>query len=136
MMIPHHEQAIEMAELASSRASNADVKALAAQIQAAQQPEINEMRGWLTSRGVPTMPNDMGHNMPGGMMSSDDMARLEGLLGAEFDREFLTSMTAHHQGAIDMAEAEQANGSYQPAKAMAPTSFLPRPRRSTRWPSC
>jgi uncharacterized protein (DUF305 family) len=51
MMIPHHEQAIEMTELASTRASNADVKALAAQIQAAQQPEINEMRGWLASWG-------------------------------------------------------------------------------------
>ena len=51
MMIPHHEQAIEMTELASTRASNADVKALAAQIQAAQQPEINEMRGWFASWG-------------------------------------------------------------------------------------
>jgi uncharacterized protein (DUF305 family) len=118
-MIPHHEQAIEMAKLASTRASNAEVKALAAQIRAAQQPEIDEMTGWLSSWGVPSMPNDMGHGMPGGMMSSDDMAKLEGLSGTEFDREFLTSMTTHHQGAIDMAEAEQANGSYEPAKTMA-----------------
>src|SRR4249920_2095383 len=64
MMIPHHEQAIEMAQLASTRASSADVKALAAQIQAAQQPEIDEMKGWLASWGVPTMPNNTGHNMP------------------------------------------------------------------------
>lgn len=119
MMIPHHEQAIEMAQLASTRASSADVKALAAQIQAAQQPEIDEMKGWLASWGVPTMPNNTGHNMPGGMMNNDDMAKLEGLSGAEFDREFLTAMTTHHQGAIDMAEAEQANGSYEPAKTMA-----------------
>ena len=119
MMIPHHQQAIEMAQLASSRASNADVKALAAQIQAAQQPEIDEMKGWLVSWNVPVMPDGTGHNMPGGMMSSDDMAELEGLTGAAFDREFLTSMTTHHQGAIDMAKAEQANGSYEPAKTMA-----------------
>jgi uncharacterized protein (DUF305 family) len=126
MMIPHHEQAIEMAGLASSRASSTEVKALAAQIQAAQQPEIDEMKGWLAGWGAPTMSNDMGtkdtgHDMAGGMMSSDDMATLEGLSGTAFDREFLTSMTTHHQGAVDMAEAEQANGSYQPAKTMAAT---------------
>ena len=56
MMIPHHEQAIEMAQLAASRASNADVKTLAAQIQAAQQPEIDEMTGWLPSWNVPALP--------------------------------------------------------------------------------
>jgi uncharacterized protein (DUF305 family) len=119
MMVPHHQQAIEMAQLASTRASSADVTALAGQIQAAQQPEIDEMRGWLTSWGVPTMPNDMGHGTPGGLMSRDDMAKLEGLSGTVFDREFLSSMTTHHQGAIDMAKAEQANGSYEPAKTMA-----------------
>lgn len=119
MMIPHHEQAIEMAQLAATRASNAGVKTLAAQIQAAQQPEIDEMTGWLTSWNVPALPKATSHGMPGGMMSSDDMTKLEGLSGTEFDREFLTSMTTHHQGAIDMAKAEQANGSYEPAKTMA-----------------
>jgi uncharacterized protein (DUF305 family) len=53
------------------------------------------------------------------MMGSGDMARLEGLSGKAFDREFLTSMTSHHQGAIDMARAEQANGRYEPAKTLA-----------------
>lgn len=129
MMIPHHEDAIEMAKLAETRANSTDVKALAAQIQAAQQPEINEMKGWLTSWGEPTMPAGVGQGagapsgmpgggMPGGMMGSGDMAKLEGLSGKAFDREFLTSMTSHHQGAIDMARAEQANGRYGPAKTM------------------
>ena len=65
------------------------------------------------------MPGGMPTGMPGGMMSSGDMAKLEGLSGKDFDREFLTSMTAHHQGAIDMARTEQADGSYEPAKTMA-----------------
>jgi uncharacterized protein (DUF305 family) len=53
------------------------------------------------------------------MMSSDDMAKLEGLTGSAFDREFLTMMTAHQQGAIEMARTEQADGRYKPAKTMA-----------------
>jgi uncharacterized protein (DUF305 family) len=120
-MIPHHEQAIEMAKLAATRAESPEVKAFASQIQAAQDPEINEMKAWLSSWGEPTtMPNDMSHGgHMSGPMSSDDMAKLEGLSGSAFDREFLTMMTAHHQGAIEMAKTEQANGRYKPAKAMA-----------------
>jgi uncharacterized protein (DUF305 family) len=139
MMIPHHEDAIEMAKLAQTRSDNPDVKALAAQIQAAQQPEIEQMRGWLASWGVPNMPagrgpDGMGPNgrgpdgtvpggppagRPGGMMSSGDMARLEGLSGTEFDREFLTMMTAHHRTAITMAQAVQANGRHEPTQTLA-----------------
>jgi uncharacterized protein (DUF305 family) len=134
MMIPHHDDAIEMAKLAPTRADSADVKALAAQIQAAQQPEIEQMKGWLASWNEPTMPAGMGPDgmgqggnmpggaptgMPGGMMSSGDMAKLEGLSGTEFDREFLTMMTAHHETAINMARAVQANGRYEPTKTLA-----------------
>jgi uncharacterized protein (DUF305 family) len=142
MMIPHHEQAIEMAQLAATRSDNPEVKALAAQIQAAQQPEIEQMRGWLASWGVPTMPAGAGPDgrgpvggmgpdgtvpggppagMPGGWMGRGDMARLEGLSGTEFDREFLTRMTAHHQTAITMAQAVQANGRHEPTQTLAAT---------------
>lgn len=132
MMIPHHQQALEMAKLAAARAGSPQVKQLAATIEAAQQPEITTMTGWLTSWGQPTtmpgMPsNSGGHGghdmgtgatMPG-MMSEGDMMTLEGLTGTEFDRSFLTMMIAHHQGAIDMAETEQISGSYQPAIDLA-----------------
>jgi uncharacterized protein (DUF305 family) len=121
-MIPHHEQAIEMAKLAPSRAQSPDVKALASQIQAAQDPEINQMKEWLASWGEPTaVPSGMNHgdDMSGGKMDASDMTKLEGLTGQNFDREFLTMMTAHHQGAIEMAQTEQANGLYEPAKIMA-----------------
>jgi uncharacterized protein (DUF305 family) len=80
MMIPHHEQAIEMAKLAPTRANSTDVKALAAQIQAAQQPEINEMKGWLSAWGEPTMPAGVGQGAggPGRNARRDDGQRRHG----------------------------------------------------------
>jgi len=115
-MIPHHRQAVEMAGFASP-----EVKALAQQIQGAQDPEIATMTGWLTAWNVPVPAAGHGmHGMGGtGMMSEQDMTRLQTLSGSAFDREFLTMMTAHHNGAIEMADTELAQGSYPPAKALA-----------------
>ena len=112
-MIPHHRQAVEMADLASTRASSPEVTALAAQIKDAQDPEIETMSGWLASWGQPVPEDmsgmDMSSSMPG-MMSMDDMSALEDASGAEFDRMFLTMMIEHHEGAIEMAQTEQADG--------------------------
>lgn len=131
MMIPHHQQAVEMAKLAATRAGNPQVKQLAAAIETAQQPEIATMTGWLTSWGQPTTMPSMpgmpsasgGHDMGGGtmpgMMSEADMMTLEALTGTEFDRSFLTMMVAHHQGAIDMAKAAQTEGLYPPVIELA-----------------
>jgi uncharacterized protein (DUF305 family) len=124
-MIPHHKQAVMMAQQASSRAKSPAVKTLAAQIQSAQDPEITTMTGWLTSWGQPTQQPGMsgmaGHDMGsmGGSMSDADMTKLSKLTGAVFDREFLTMMTAHHNGAIEMARTQLAQGQYPPAKALA-----------------
>ena len=121
-MIPHHEQAVQMAQLAAPRAAEPKVQALAAQIKAAQGPEITTLKGWLTSWGEPTAaPGTSGHtgHGTGGMMSEADMATLAGLSGQAFDREFLTRMTEHHRGAIEMARAEQTEGRYGPAKQLA-----------------
>ncbi|MFJ2830536.1 DUF305 domain-containing protein [Streptomyces sp. NPDC087263] len=123
-MIQHHRQAIDMAELADSRASSQEVKDLATKIKGAQDPEIRTMSGWLTSWGeaVPDdmsgMEHDTSSTMPG-MMSSDDMAKLDKASGAEFDTMFLTMMVQHHEGAIEMAKTEQANGTYGPATKLA-----------------
>lgn len=118
-MIPHHEQAVEMAKLAQTRAADPEVKALAAQIQAAQAPEIKQMSGWLRSWGEPTaMPGMGGHDMAG-MMSSADMAKLAGLTGNGFDREFVTMMIEHHNGAIQTARTEQNDGRNGAAKQLA-----------------
>ncbi|MFG2302424.1 DUF305 domain-containing protein [Actinacidiphila glaucinigra] len=129
-MIPHHRQAVAMAEVAETRASSDEVKSLADKIKQAQDPEINTMSGWLTAWGK-DVPQDIGmdHEMPGmdhgdassmpGMMGSDQMGDLDGASGKAFDTMFLTMMIEHHQGAIDMAKTEKNQGAYAPAKALA-----------------
>ncbi|MCX4387017.1 DUF305 domain-containing protein [Micromonospora peucetia] len=123
MMIPHHQQAVEMADLAATRAADPEVKRLAAEIKAAQAPEIATMSGWLTAWGRPVpspgaeMPH-MDHGMPG-MMSDADMTKLAAASGREFDRQFLTMMIAHHEGAVTMARDEIAKGVNAEAKALA-----------------
>lgn len=117
MMIPHHEQAVRMAELAEAQAVNPEIKALAGRIEAAQDTEIQTMEDWLAAWGRP-LPSGMGHEMPG-MASSAEMKELAEAKGAEFDRRFATLMIAHHEGAITMAKAEQAQGLDPAVKALA-----------------
>lgn len=105
MMIPHHEQAVEMASLAAQRAHNRQIASLAGRIQAAQRPEILQLRSWLTARGLGETGDDGTHDhttMPG-MQSPEAMRALAAAGGEQFDRMFVAMMTAHHQGAIDMA---------------------------------
>ena len=103
MMIPHHQQAIEMADIALRKpSSSAQVKKLATDIRKAQGPEITTMTGWLKSWGAPTsMPS--GHDMSG-MMSPAEMDGLKKAEGPEFDRQWLTMMIKHHRGAVQMAQ--------------------------------
>jgi len=124
-MIQHHRQAVDMAELAADRASSQEVKDLATKVKGAQDPEIKTMSGWLTSWGedVPeemsgAMDHDMSSAMPG-MMSGKGMDKLEKASGAEFDTMFLTMMVEHHEGAVEMAETEKADGTYGPATKLA-----------------
>lgn len=118
MMIPHHQQAITMAKQAATKASSPEVKRLAGQIEQAQGPEIQQMTGWLRTWGASTSPGN-GMHMGDGMMSDQDMKKLDTLSGKAFDKAFLRMMIKHHQGAITMAETEQAKGSFADAKAMA-----------------
>lgn len=119
-MIVHHQQAVEMSTLAETRAGNAEVKKLSAQIKAAQAPEIETMGGWLKSWGQPAAQEmEMGHDAMPGMMSDKDMKALEGMSGTEFDKEFLKMMIAHHEGAIEMAKEETSGGASAEAKALA-----------------
>lgn len=118
MMIPHHEQAVQMAQDAPAKAADPEVRTLAAAIEAAQAPEIAQMRGWLASWGKPTAaPGGMDHG--DGMMSDADMAAFGNATGAEFDRMFLTMMIEHHNGAIAMAKTELAQGTNPDARALA-----------------
>ncbi|MFA6298772.1 MAG: DUF305 domain-containing protein [Nocardioides sp.] len=126
-MIPHHEQAVVMAEMAESHAERAEVKELAAGIEAAQGPEIETMSQWLEDWGQDPATDGMGHGDMGhgtssempGMMDQDDLADLDGAMGGDWDQMFLTMMIEHHEGAIEMARTEQADGENPDAVALA-----------------
>jgi uncharacterized protein (DUF305 family) len=114
-MIPHHQQAIEMAKLVDSHTDRPELHRLADSVESSQRQEITQMRGWLRSWGKPATPSE-GHGGHGdtempGMMSEADMRRLMEATGTEFDLAFVEMMAAHHQGAIDMANTELKDGS-------------------------
>ncbi|MFJ8129655.1 DUF305 domain-containing protein [Streptomyces hydrogenans] len=117
MMIPHHEQALEMARLADGRAEDADVKRIVAAVEKAQDPEIQKMKAWLKGWGKPESAGT-GHSMAG-MMSEQDMKDLAAAKGKDFDRTFAELMIAHHEGAVEMARTEQKDGGNAEAKALA-----------------
>ena len=127
-MIPHHEQAIEMSRTAA-KSGGAEVRKLAAQIEAAQGPEIRTMSGWLDDWNAPVVDHGAGHSMdmgdgtmakPGaGMLDETTMGQLDSASGAAFDRLWLRGMIKHHQGAIAMAKTELASGEFPKARAMA-----------------
>jgi uncharacterized protein (DUF305 family) len=118
-----------MAGLAAGRTENPQVLELADKIKAAQDPEIKTMTGWLESWGN-KVPSDAGGEMEGmdhgssssdmpGMMNDEDMAALKGASGAAFDKQFLTMMIEHHEGAIEMAKSEVGDGNYDQAVELA-----------------
>jgi uncharacterized protein (DUF305 family) len=114
-MIPHHQQAIEMAKLVDTHTDRPTLRQLADSILSSQRQEITQMEGWLRSWGKPTTPSK-GHGGHGdtempGMMSEAEMRQLMEPTGTDFDLAFVEMMAAHHQGAIDMANTELLDGS-------------------------
>jgi uncharacterized protein (DUF305 family) len=112
-MISHHAQAVQMAGWAPSHGASRAVRVLSERIVVAQRDEIAFMQQWLRDRRLPVPEADpRGHRMPGmdqpmlmpGMLSPDQMSRLDAARGTEFDRLFLQFMIQHHQGAIAMVE--------------------------------
>lgn len=121
-MIPHHAQAVEMSDIILAKTDiPAEVTALATRIKAAQGPEIAAMTSWLSAWNEPAEAAE-GHTMSGsmeGMMSGEDMNKLQTAQGTEAARLFLTQMIAHHQGAITMATSETVDGQSTDAVALA-----------------
>ena len=114
-MIGHHAQAIAMAEWAPTHGASPSVQVLAARIINAQQDEIATMQRWLRARGLPvpeSKPGPMKMTMDGmehemlmpGMLTEEQMQRLDAARGSEFDRLFLTYMIQHHTGALTMVQ--------------------------------
>lgn len=121
MMKPHHEQAVEMADMILSKDGiSTEVTDLAAQIKDAQGPEISQLEEWLTAWGAEDSMSGMDHSMDG-MMSDEDMSALETATGADAEKLFLEHMTMHHQGAVEMAQTEVDEGQNADAIEMANT---------------
>ncbi|MFD6951215.1 DUF305 domain-containing protein [Nocardiopsis sp. TSRI0078] len=120
MMIPHHEQAVTMAELAQGRAGE-EVRALAEEIQAAQGPEIDQLNALLESWAQEPAQDmeGMDHDGMTGMMSEEQMAELEAAEGEEFDTMFLQMMIEHHEGAVETAQTELDEGTNPEVRELA-----------------
>jgi uncharacterized protein (DUF305 family) len=102
MMIPHHEQAVTMSELALTNTTTPEVLALATAIRDAQAPEITQMQSWV---GDNSGHDGHNHDMEmGGMLTAEELQTLASLKGEAFDQFFLASMIAHHEGALDIVD--------------------------------
>jgi uncharacterized protein (DUF305 family) len=135
-MIPHHAQALAMVDLARGRALSPEVQKLSEDIGTAQVPEVEQMVDWLTAWDKPVPETMLDHtnaedggmgghemgddssDMPG-MMTDQEISELEAAQGQEFETMWLEMMIEHHQGAIEMAKDEQADGAFGPAKELA-----------------
>ena len=116
MMIPHHEQALEMSALVKDRSEDQQIRALAERIEAGQGAEITAMQSWLRTNGKSLTGSGHDHaghgsmmKMPG-MATPEQMADLKAASGKEFDRLFLQLMINHHRGAMTMADEVLKSG--------------------------
>jgi uncharacterized protein (DUF305 family) len=134
-MIRHHADALVMVDMTQGRDLSPELARLTEDVRAAQAPEIETMVDWLTAWGeeVPETSRDHvnshdgshgegdgeGSGMDGMGMDPDDLAMLEDAEGAAFESMWLEMMIEHHEGAVEMAEAEQADGLFADAVALA-----------------
>ncbi len=129
-MIPHHQQAVEMAVIAldPTRSAGSKVTGLATRIQGAQGPEIELLAGWLTE-WAQSVDGMEGHSMEGmdiadmagmeGMMTSEEMTGLEAATGPAFDKLWLDMMVRHHEGAVTMSKTVETDGKAVVVKELA-----------------
>ncbi|TKG66884.1 DUF305 domain-containing protein [Prauserella endophytica] len=125
-MIPHHQQAITMTDLAARHATSDQVKGIAGRIAASQEAEISVMESWLREfghagdqHGGHAEHGGHDHALMPGMATQEQLDALRAARGAEFDRQFLQLMITHHQGALTMAEQQLGHGIEPRAIAMA-----------------
>lgn len=117
-MIQHHAMALVMVDQLRERKVSAELSALGEQITAAQTPEIEQMSDWLEDWDQPVPATDRDHANAHDMEGHDDMG-MDGLSGPAFEDHWLAMMVDHHQDAVDMAEAEIADGEFGDAVDLA-----------------
>ena len=138
-MSRHHLQAVEMANLATTRSTDPDVLRLAFDIASTQTNQVGRMQGWLTLWGLPLTSGDTmgwmhdpamaGHDMSStdaadgavmpGMATETELAQLRSLSGTPFDVMFLQLMIRHHQGGLEMAQYGQQHASEAVVRGLA-----------------
>jgi uncharacterized protein (DUF305 family) len=109
-MIDHHAQALELTRLVPTHTTRADIRLIAERVQVSQRDEMALMRRWLERHGAKAPGPDSLHAHHGGggeppmpgMLTAEEMSRLAGVTGTEFDRLFLRLMIRHHEGALAM----------------------------------
>lgn len=102
MMIPHHQQAVDISNLALTKSKDTELIALATSIRDGQADEIVQMKQWLKDADADIEMGHMMHDSMGGMLSESDLSTLNSATGSEFDRLWLQGMIGHHNGALHM----------------------------------
>ncbi|MEV7970798.1 DUF305 domain-containing protein [Sphaerisporangium sp. NPDC088356] len=121
MMIPHHRQGMEMADLARTRAVRGEVRTLATAVETTQGDEVRAMTAWLLGWGRPLTADAHAHEAHGGLhvTSPEEITTLRRMTGVEFERRFLNVMIAHQTNAIEMARTEVGAGLNAQVKSFA-----------------
>lgn len=99
MMVPHHEQALEMVSLAETNTTNTAILKISEGIKNAQTAEVTQFEKYLSDNGI----TSESMAMESGLLTEDEMTALADATGSEFDALFLEGMIKHHQGAVDMS---------------------------------
>lgn len=122
MMVPHHQQAIRLVEMVEGRSTNTGLISLAERMDAEQVGEIEVLKTWLKDHDIPELAGaDLDEHLlhMAGSISQDQFTQIEASTGTEFDRQFLTAMIAHHQGAVDMADVALSEGTNASIRVIA-----------------
>jgi uncharacterized protein (DUF305 family) len=120
-MIPHHQQAIDMARLVTGRTQRPELVKLAARITTSQAAQLRRMQAWLTRWRQPAAANASTQHDPSqlpGMLAEGQLERLQTLTGAQFDLGVVTMLRTHHSGAVKLAETELRAGASEEVKAL------------------
>ena len=125
-MIAHHQGALNMASQARELTTKAEIRTLADAILTSQATEVQQMMDWQQEWGYSTTDSSnphAGHMMESSGSMGDDMANMEaklyGLSGEAYDKEFLNQMILHHQQAVDMSKYADTNAKHQEVKDLA-----------------
>ncbi|WET81755.1 DUF305 domain-containing protein [Amycolatopsis sp. QT-25] len=121
--LAHHQQGVDLASLAETRAENDRLKALAKRIIDTHEPEVARLSGLIEAWGQPA-PDDpnLEHVQRDGYLGPGDMAQLAGLSGKDFDRQFVTRLIRQREAGVRIAEAETQHGRNPDARDLAATT--------------